>query len=148
MYAILTKVRAALDASFGRCPKCMRQSFLAALCAWTSVVALQLFVGESTLTATAIVVALGLAALWVAHLVAYATRAVATPKVRRDRTAIQASLMSRRETIPAFARALGAIALATALPATTVFADAKCDCSRCSSDQYCCPTANGYCGCF
>jgi hypothetical protein len=23
-----------------------------------------------------------------------------------------------------------------------------CDCSKCSADQYCCPTANGYCGCF
>jgi len=23
-----------------------------------------------------------------------------------------------------------------------------CDCSKCRSDQYCCPTANGYCGCF
>ncbi len=29
------------------------------------------------------------------------------------------------------------------------FAEAgKCDCSKCRSDQICCPTANGYCGCF
>lgn len=24
----------------------------------------------------------------------------------------------------------------------------NCDCSKCRSNQYCCPTANGYCGCF
>ena len=23
-----------------------------------------------------------------------------------------------------------------------------CDCSKCRANQYCCPTANGYCGCF
>lgn len=24
----------------------------------------------------------------------------------------------------------------------------NCDCSKCRANQYCCPTANGYCGCF
>jgi hypothetical protein len=27
-------------------------------------------------------------------------------------------------------------------------ATGTCDCSKCRSNQYCCPTANGYCGCF
>lgn len=30
----------------------------------------------------------------------------------------------------------------------TVLVAGKCDCSKCSSSQVCCPTANGYCGCF
>jgi hypothetical protein len=32
--------------------------------------------------------------------------------------------------------------------AVTAVAQGNCDCSKCSSNQYCCPTANGYCGCF
>ena len=30
----------------------------------------------------------------------------------------------------------------------TILAAGTCDCSKCRSDQVCCPTANGYCGCF
>ena len=147
MYAMLLNVWAVLDANLGRCPKCMRQSLLAAACAWTIVFVLQLLRGEHTVAVAATVVAFALSTLWVSHLVAYAARSVAVPD-RRDRVTSHGPLMSRRETIPAFARALGAMALATAWPATRAFADAKCDCSKCTSEQYCCPTANGYCGCF
>ena len=31
---------------------------------------------------------------------------------------------------------------------STELATGSCDCSKCRSGQYCCPTANGYCGCF
>jgi hypothetical protein len=34
------------------------------------------------------------------------------------------------------------------LDKTRTQASGTCDCSKCRSDQYCCPTANGYCGCF
>jgi hypothetical protein len=30
----------------------------------------------------------------------------------------------------------------------SVLASDNCDCSKCSSDQVCCPTKSGYCGCF
>ena len=31
---------------------------------------------------------------------------------------------------------------------TVELASGKCDCSKCREGQSCCPTANGYCGCF
>ena len=34
------------------------------------------------------------------------------------------------------------------LKAQSVTPLGTCDCSKCRSNQYCCPTANGYCGCF
>ena len=145
MYAILMKARGALDATFGRCPRCMRQSFLAALGAWALVVAVWLIIGGNAITDASAIAALGVTALWIAHLVAYAGRSVVALMRLRDRGT---RMMSRREIIHTFARALGAIALTTALPVATTFAQNRCDCSKCSSSQSCCPTANWYCGCF
>jgi hypothetical protein len=34
------------------------------------------------------------------------------------------------------------------LHGNTIMAAGTCDCSKCRSDQVCCRTANGYCGCF
>lgn len=36
----------------------------------------------------------------------------------------------------------------TSLKNQSVITLGNCDCSKCRSNQYCCPTANGYCGCF
>ena len=32
--------------------------------------------------------------------------------------------------------------------ANNIVSAGTCDCSKCRSDQVCCATANGYCGCF
>jgi hypothetical protein len=145
MNRFIAKLASQLDAKLGRCPRCMRQSFLAALAAWAVAGIAWAIFGSNIVAAAAIIVALGLNALWIAHLIAHATRSVAASGAQRSE---RAAAMSRREIIPAFARALGAMALVTAWPAGAAFAANCCDCSQCRSDQVCCNTANGCCGCF
>jgi hypothetical protein len=145
MSTTLTRLRTAASATLGRCPRCMQQAFLAAVSSWLLVIGVALIGHDSRLTAAATIGALGLTLLWTAHLVAYAARSVAASKrPRHDGTAD----MSRRHFIPSFARAFGFIALATAFPAGAALAQGCCDCSQCTSDQVCCNTANGCCGCF
>jgi hypothetical protein len=55
---------------------------------------------------------------------------------------------SRRKFLAEFARAAAVATAATALSALSSTSFAGCDCSRCRSDQYCCPTTSGNCGCF
>jgi hypothetical protein len=144
MTATLTRLRTTVSATFGRCGRCMQKSFLAALCSWILVIGVALIGDDSRITAAALIGALALTLLWTAHLVAYAARSVAvSERPRNDGTPD----MSRRGFIPRFVRALGLVALATALPAGMALAGC-CDCGRCSSNQVCCNTANGCCGCF
>jgi hypothetical protein len=132
--------------ALGRCPKCMRTSFLAAISSSVFAIAITVMANYPSVVAMSWIAAVALVGLWIAHLVAYSVRATAF------RIAIPegqgATFLSRREIFPTFFRALGAMALTTALPAATAFAQSRCDCSKCRSDQKCCPTANGYCGCF
>lgn len=145
MRGISNWVWTVLDRNLGRCPKCMRQAFLAALFSWIAVAATGVAVDETIVTVALAAVALGLSALWLAHLATYAARV--TARGGAAPAAGKGDGLSRRELIPVFARTLGGIALATAMPAAA-FGEGTCDCSKCNSDQYCCPTANGYCGCF
>lgn len=145
MNLILAKTHAALDANLGRCPKCMRQSFLAAFIAWTLAIAVWVIIGNDAITDTTLIIAICLTALWTAHLIAYAVRSAANSE-RLQGTGFE--MKSRREIIPTFARALGAMALATVFPREGAFAQNCCDCSKCGSGQVCCKTANGCCGCF
>ena len=64
MHTILKRTRTMLGRSLGRCPRCMRQSFLAAVAAWALVVVLGAVDGTDVATALAALTAAGLTALW------------------------------------------------------------------------------------
>jgi hypothetical protein len=135
----------------------MSKAFVAALCAWTLAFAFIGFSGASWMTAPTLVVAVGLTALWFAHIGAFALRmAIATERATHaptrnisTQTAVPASF-GRRQFAAEFVRAAAFAAVATVLTlrASTALAQGKCDCSKCRTGQSCCPTANGYCGCF
>lgn len=144
MRTALSKVRAEINAKLGRCAVCMRQCFVAAVSAWAVSLALWLVIAIHLIADVALVAATCLTVLWIAHLVAYASRMAAASEGH----VTSAHKISRREAIPTFARAFGAIALSTALPVCAAAAQSCCDCSKCNSNQVCCNTANGCCGCF
>lgn len=137
--SVLNQFRMKLDRHLGRCPKCMRQSFLAAAAAWGLAATLWLVNAMGIVMLAAMAAALGATLLWLAHLAAYAVRAA--------RATADAPLESRRRFASNLLKAAGAMAIITALPGTAL-ADNCCDCSKCSSQQVCCKTANGCCGCF
>ena len=135
MNAISTRARRLVDANLGRCPKCMRISFLASLAAWALLVAVNLIDDQSAFTAVATISALAFTVLWIAHLVAYATRAAMGSDKPNDRSVEPTAVLSRRQIIPIFARALGAVALSTALPATA-FAQSRLNkCLTCCAEH-------------
>ena len=146
-----------LDRAMGRCPRCMRKAFLAALAAWALAFAMIGLSVASWITTSMIVVALGLTALWLAHIAAFALRTVmatkhATGDLFTSKTAQMAAHppFNRRQFAVEFVRtaALAVVATALTVRANSVLAAGNCDCSKCRSDQVCCHTANGYCGCF
>ena len=113
---------ASITIVLGRCPKCMRQSFLAAFGASMLAAVAWVVIGGNAVTIAGVIAALGLTALWLAHLVAYAVRSVATSDGPRNCGSTPVEMMSRRDMIPTLARVFGAMALATALPASAAFA--------------------------
>ena len=146
-----------LDLTLGRCPKCMHKAFLAALIAWVLTFVIIAFDGTFWLSALIAIAASSLTALWLAHISAFALRtAIAVGQSTRDlfprkpAQPVAQAPFSRRKFAAEFARAAAFAAIATALAtsANTVLAAGNCDCSKCRSDQKCCPTAGGYCGCF
>jgi hypothetical protein len=135
----------------------MRKALLAAFGAWALALAATAFTDASWLAMPMAVVALGVTALWLAHICAFALRTtMAAGHATRDISAgtsapaVATAPFSRRQFAAEFARVAVFAAIATALSAraNTVLAQGRCDCSKCRSDQNCCPTANGYCGCF
>jgi hypothetical protein len=128
----------ALDHAFGRCPRCIRKAFLSALAAWL-VTLLAIALGASPLaTALFSIAALGFSTLWLAHLIAFASRTsiAATRNATNDDYRLLS--WSRREAIPRFARALAFAAVSTgALPfIKPAFADSPCQ--NCQGCWNCC----------
>ncbi len=145
---------AILDRNFARCPRCMRQSLFAAVGSCLATFAIAALGAPSWAVAALGSVALGLNALWMAHVAAFAMRAAVAPKHAIENLSagkypktVEPARLSRRHFAAKLARAAGA-AIALSALANSVLAAGNCDCSKCRSDQYCCPTANGYCGCF
>ena len=154
----MTRSMRSLSANLGRCPKCMRRAFLVALGAWAlSFVAAALGVGSWAVTAMAIA-ALGLTALWVAHVIAFALRA--KEEAAEKRTVEQPSggdardgapaVLSRRKAVADFARVLVFAAAATAISARAALAcvqlpvkcssNSDCTCSGCCAGSICQPS--------
>lgn len=147
----MTSLIAVLYRTLGRCPRCMRKSFLAALGAWVLAFAAGATVGPATAVATACgAAALGLSGLWLAHVVAFASRMTAATArnlagdARPGTPAGRARLRTRREIAVEFARTAAFVALATALstkvalacvqPPKRCSANSDCTCSQCCGD--------------
>jgi hypothetical protein len=128
----------------------MRQAFLAALVAWVVALAwIAIDVGSGA-AAPLVGLAIGLTALWLAHVAAFALRAATAIGHGEADIAAGRTALSRRQFAAEFVRVAALTVAATALStgANSALAQGRCDCSKCSSNQVCCPTANGYCGCF
>jgi len=117
-------------ANLGACPRCMRLSFVAAFLASTCAVGAFWSSGRSVWTLTFALAGLLFSMLWTAHIVTYAARV--SGRRRGDRRVLIAD-PARRAFLPVFARALGVVALATALPPRLALAEVKC-----ASDEWCC----------
>jgi len=134
--------------NLGRCPTCIRKAFLAAACSSALAFPLGALAPDSWVATAALVAALTLTALWLAHIGALAVRLMIASK--RSELAEAPAPLERRKFLADFARGAAVAITATtlAVKASTSLAQGRCDCSRCSSEQYCCPTAGGSCGCF
>jgi hypothetical protein len=147
---VLQSIVCRLNHMLGRCPRCMRQAFLATLGAWgLAAVLIALDVGSGMATPM-VVVAIGLTTLWLAHVAAFALRVAMSARHAEVDLSSTGASPNRRQFAAEFARVAAFAIVATTLATRTssVLAQGRCDCSKCSSNQVCCPTANGYCGCF
>jgi hypothetical protein len=93
----------------GSCPHCIRKVFQLAVGTWVTLAVLVLVSGWSSVLPAIAMIALGLTALWIAHLVAHATRVTLAVKSREsitERGKAKAMISSRRELWPLFVRAL------------------------------------------
>jgi hypothetical protein len=137
-----------LDRNIGRCANCMRKAFLFAAFAWVLVFASAICGAASWVVTATIIAALCLSMLALAHISVFAFR-VAKVEPAQDQTSVKPpAALSRRQFASEFARAAAFAALGTMLAAGANSAFAACDCSKCRSDQVCCKTAGGQCGCF
>jgi hypothetical protein len=74
---------ARIPALFGQCRRCTRSSMIAAMCAWVLALLALLVPGWLGTALALALVALGLTALWIAHLVALASRGTLTSMLRQ-----------------------------------------------------------------
>lgn len=156
MKAMLAEARAFLDDNLGRCPKCMRQSFVFMLAALGLAVVTSMVTSSPTLLIAGTVVALGSAGLWLSHMLAYALRSArrkTAPSSFRvsKKSAADIEIQPRRQFIISFARSFALVAAATALPVGSAFA-ATCPCAaplKCcwsyAADYYVCAAADAVC---
>ena len=138
MLKMLQQLPSYLWANLGHCPICTRKAFLTAAGAWMAM-ALSAGLGEPSWFVSLLETgAVGLTALWVAHLAAFAKRAeVVTRGAGPD--------LVRRAVIPTFARTLAAAAIASTLPRVALAGPTtiQCSCTGGKTTSGCCPTEDG-----
>lgn len=127
----ISKSLAFLTANVGRCATCMRQSLTAALAAWALFgVCLAIWPEAQTLTGLA---ALGLSALWLAHIAVYAARARKRP----------VELAGRRHALGFLARAAGA-GVAASVPVLLWPSQGFAFCGQCTKNSDCGSANSGW----
>jgi hypothetical protein len=72
---VMEKISAALNANLGRCPRCMRQSFVFLACTWGLAFVLTLARSSPPALTVAWVIAVIATGLWLSHLTVFALRA-------------------------------------------------------------------------
>jgi hypothetical protein len=130
---------AAVDANLGRCSKCIRKSFLSAGLFWVILAAVEIAGTHLPrhLMWLLTILCVTTTALWLAHLLVSAARSTARSSAPQGTAKAD---QSRRAVFHTFARALGFVAFATALPQ---WAAAEGCYGRCSSQQSQCLDACG-----
>lgn len=123
----------------GRCQFCVRTAFLSALGGW--IVTAATVQWHASLAWLPLVAASALTLLWLAHLVAFGLRVVH----HREQTPEAAPLPGRRDFFRVFTRAVGFIAVASAVPA---LASVKCPDGfyPCGDHGVCCQNGRGCMG--
>lgn len=102
-------------ALFGRCPRCMRQSFFATvLIGIVTTVLFGLLREVNLITGVAASTFVAAAALWVAHITAFAWR-IARGKIRHSTSSHEGVPQDRRTVLRNFGQAFAAMALATSV---------------------------------
>jgi len=129
LYRVLQSACVATVRNLGRCPHCMRKSFVAAAIAAASLVIVSQWPHEALVTIPLGVVTAALIVLWMAHLAMFSLRRARAAKVAGAHAQPDAS---RRSFLPTFAKALAVAALCTALPELARAEDA---CERCISNR-------------
>lgn len=112
-------VRDYLDANLGQCPKCVRQSFIAAAASWMFVVIAAFWQWSSFLILIASLIAATATLLWLSHLLAFALRAAHRAK--------DDNVDPRRNFVRNLCRGLAFVTLTSALPGVA-FAQIRCTC--------------------
>lgn len=152
----------------GRCPRCMRESFIAAFLSWLAyglyVVLCVRFFNSGPYYAV-MVLPLCLSVLWLVHIIAYAVRFTKREaqfySVDSTGPSRRTEWSNRRAAMKAFMRVAGGIALATSLPvgARTAVTDApsqskpnnkaigrqyamNCYSGQCAGNTFCCEWGN------
>ena len=83
MSDIAARWMAGIPALFGQCRRCTRSSMIAAICAWVLALLALVVSGSPAIALGLAVIALGLTALWIAHLVALASRGTLASMLRQ-----------------------------------------------------------------
>ncbi len=87
-----------LDRNIGRCPRCMKSAFICAVASWPLYGALLMLQASTVLAEGAILLPLGLSALWLTHVGTYGTRVLRI--LRRERLSAASPLVvDRRQSI-------------------------------------------------
>jgi len=101
-------------AQLGRCPYCMRMSFIYAITGIAIAAASSLFLPKIAVALIALC-AVALTALWLAHIIVYSFKTLARHNRIRPNESHTPSI-SRRKMFGTFAKTLATAALATAVP--------------------------------
>ena len=135
----------------GRCPKCMRQSFLAMAAGWTALL-LALSTGpvldSVVLIRLTAICAISFTLLWSTHVLTYAMRrrAKLSSDSRIDSVDVHRRQFFRATAYP-FGAAVIAVAVATAFPRLARADVYPCANTSCDQGTICCSdsSGNGYC---
>ena len=142
----ITKLISNAPSYLGRCPKCMRQSFIFMLGTWSVVLAVIYFADLPAPVTAAAMLALGATALWLAHVTAFAlgaarSRRASESKALDKRVTTEIVLQQRRQFISSFAKTFLLAAAATTVSTQSAFAQ-----SRLSNCLTCCAGKLEACG--
>lgn len=127
------------DAKLGRCVFCMRKSFTAALIAWAAILGMVQFPvlrDNSRLVSVSLAVALTSTLLWLAHLVAAATRSTRSTRTALSKEALSGEQLSRRNSLLLLAKSFAVAAFWSAVPRAVLGSNmVNCSAALCFGDQ-------------
>ena len=157
MSTLFQKLYRALDENIGRCPRCMRMCFVAAVGTAGVAVVINILTADAAIARLVWLPALACAALWTLHLGVFAARTVGAAAVRQPgvvsnlaATQIAPQILPRRRFFSVFGKAFIFGAIATALGSSAALAcvqppvpcssNGDCSCSGCCAGSHCQPS--------